>query len=374
MMKTAIAVIDRRALQHNLRQVRLLAPQSQVVAVVKANAYGHGLLATAFTLQDDADFFGVARLSEALALRNGGITKPILLLEGFFSADELPLLARYDLATAIHSPEQLLALEQSSLSRPLQVWMKLDTGMHRLGVLPHQADAFYARLAACPNVDGPVNIMSHFARADEPQWDTTLRQLACFAQFGGDKSGKRSIAASGGILLWPQSHYDVVRPGILLYGVSPLATGEASAYGFRPAMTLTSSLIAVREHRAGEASGYGGTWVSPRDTRLGVVAFGYGDGYPRSAPNGTPVWVNGRRVPLAGRISMDMLTVDLGPDSQDRVGDRVILWGPELPVEQVAAATGISAYELITKLTSRVETTYSDSELSDTAGVTDNLA
>src|SRR5476649_2028178 len=332
-MKTAIAVIDRGALRHNLRQVRLLAPHSQVVAVVKANAYGHGLLATAFTLQDDADYFGVARLSEALALRNGGITKPILLLEGFFSADELPLLARYDLATAIHSPEQLLVLEQSTLARPLQVWMKLDTGMHRLGVLPPQAPAFYARLAACQNVDGPVNIMSHFARADEPQLDTTLRQLACFTEFGADKPGKRSIAASGGVLLWPQSHYDLVRPGILLYGVSPLGAGEASAYGFRPAMTLTSSLIAVREHRAGEASGYGGTWVSPRDTRLGVVAFGYGDGYPRSAPSGTPVWVNGRRVPLAGRISMDMLTVDLGPHGQDRVGDRVILWGPQLPVE-----------------------------------------
>lgn len=359
-MKTAIAVIDRRALRHNLRQVRLLAPQSQVVAVVKANAYGHGLLETAYTLQDEADYFGVARLGEALALRSGGITKPILLLEGFFSADELPLLARHNLATAVHSPEQLQALEQASLSRPLQVWMKLDTGMHRLGVLPPQAALFYARLAACPNIAGPVNIMSHFARADEPELENTLKQLACFAQFGGDKPGQRSIAASGGILLWPQSHYDLVRPGILLYGVSPLGAGQASSYGFQPAMTLTSALIAVRDHRAGEPSGYGGTWVSPRDTRLGVVAFGYGDGYPRSAPSGTPVRVNGRNVPLAGRISMDMLTVDLGPDSQDRVGDSVILWGPGLPVEQVATASGISAYELITKLTSRVAMEYVD--------------
>ncbi|WP_413736133.1 alanine racemase [Sodalis sp. RH21] len=361
-MKTAIAVIDRQALRHNLRQVRRLAPHSQIVAVVKANAYGHGLLETAFTLRDEADYFGVARLGEALALRNAGIAKPILLLEGFFSADELPLLVQHHLATAVHSIEQLRALEQATLAQPLQVWMKLDTGMHRLGVLPREAEAFYARLAACPNIAGPINIMSHFARADEPQLDATSLQLACFDRFGQDKPGRRSIAASGGILLWPQSHRDLVRPGIVLYGVSPLGTGEASEFGFRPAMTLTSALIAVRDHQAGEASGYGGIWVSPRDTRLGVVAFGYGDGYPRSAPNGTPVWVNGRNVPLAGRISMDMLTVDLGPESQDRVGDRVVLWGPELPVERVAAASGISAYELITRLTSRVTVEYVDGE------------
>lgn len=357
-MKTAVAVIDRDALRHNLRQIRRLAPQSLVVAVVKAQAYGHGLLDTALTLNNEADFFGVARLDEALILRKGGIIKPILLLEGFFSAEELPLLAQYRIATAVHSPEQLQALERATLARPLEAWMKLDTGMHRLGVLAPEADAFYARLSACPNIAGPVNIMSHFARADEPEADATPRQLTLFDAFSQDKPGKQSIAASGGILLWPQSHRDMVRPGILLYGVSPLASGVAADYGFRPVMTLTSSLIAVRNHRAGEACGYGGVWVSPRDTRLGVVAFGYGDGYPRSAPNGTPVRVNGREVPLAGRVSMDMLTVDLGPQGSERVGDSVELWGPSLPVERIAAASGISAYELITKVTSRVTREY----------------
>ncbi|HEY0210399.1 alanine racemase [Acerihabitans sp.] len=361
-MKTAIAVIDRDALRHNLRQVRRLAPHSRVVAVVKAQAYGHGLLETAFAVQDEADYFGVARLDEAILLRKGGITKPILLLEGFFSADELPLLAEYRLATAVHSPEELQALEQATLAHPLEVWLKLDTGMHRLGVQPSQADAFYTRLAACANVAGPVNIMSHFARADEPELDTTRRQLAVFDAFARDKPGKQSIAASGGILLWPQSHRDMVRPGILLYGVSPLGDGTAANDGFRPAMTLTSALIAVRSHSAGEACGYGGAWVSPRDTRLGVVAFGYGDGYPRSAPNGTPVLVNGREVPLAGRVSMDMLTVDLGPEGRERVGDGVELWGPLLPVERIAAASGISAYELITKVTSRVTREYVDGD------------
>ena len=358
-MKTAVAVIDRQALRHNLQQVRRLAPHSRVVAIVKANAYGHGMLETAVFLQDEADAFGVARLSEALTLRRGGITKPIVLLEGFFDAAELSLVAQYHLETAVHSPEQLQALEQAKLATPVKAWMKLDTGMHRLGVLPSQAEAFYARLAACDNIIAPVNIMSHFARADEPQARTTPDQLACFDRFVQDKPGQQSIAASGGILLWPDSHRDWVRPGIVTYGVSP-GTGTGADYGFRPAMTLTSTLIAVRDHQAGEASGYGGVWVSQRNTRLGVIAFGYGDGYPRSAPNGTPVWVNGRVVPLAGRVSMDMMVVDLGPDSREKVGDRVVLWGPELPVEQVAAVSGISAYELITKLTCRVAAEYVD--------------
>ncbi|MCC3702389.1 alanine racemase [Rouxiella badensis] len=356
-MKAATAVIDSSALRHNLQRIRHIAPQSRVVAVVKANAYGHGLLEAARSLQD-ADCYGVARLSEALALRAGGILKPILLLEGFFSAEDLPLLVANGLDTAVHSVEQLEALERAQLSAPLKVWMKLDTGMHRLGVLPENAEAFYQRLSQCANVIQPVNMMSHFSCADEPENDYTLKQLQCFQAFAQAKPGIKSIAASGGTLLWPASHLDLVRPGIILYGVSPMASTEAREYGCRPAMTLTSSLIAVREHRAGEPVGYGATWVSPRDTRLGVVAIGYGDGYPRSAPSGTPVLVNGRSVPIVGRVSMDMLSVDLGPNAQDQVGDEAILWGPALPVERIAAATGISAYELITTLTSRVVRTY----------------
>jgi alanine racemase len=351
-MKAATAVIDSSALRHNLQRIRHIAPQSRVVAVVKANAYGHGLLEAARSLQD-ADCYGVARLSEALALRAGGILKPILLLEGFFSAEDLPLLVANGLDTAVHSVEQLEALERAQLSAPLKVWMKLDTGMHRLGVLPENAEAFYQRLSQCANVIQPVNMMSHFSCADEPENDYTLKQLQCFQAFAQAKPGIKSIAASGGTLLWPASHLDLVRPGIILYGVSPMASTEAREYGCRPAMTLTSSLIAVREHRAGEPVGYGATWVSPRDTRLGVVAIGYGDGYPRSAPSGTPVLVNGRSVPIVGRVSMD-----LGPNAQDQVGDEAILWGPALPVELIAAATGISAYELITTLTSRVVRTY----------------
>lgn len=207
----------------------------------------------------------------------------------------------------------------------------------------------------------PVNIVSHFARADEPECGATEQQLDIFNTFCEGKPGQRSIAASGGILLWPQSHFDWARPGIILYGVSPLenqSTGED--FGCQPVMSLISSLIAVREHKAGEPVGYGGTWISERDTCLGVVAMGYGDGYPRAAPSGTPVLVNGREVTIVGRVAMDMICVDLGPQAQDKAGDPVILWGEGLPVERIAEITKVSAYELITRLTSRVAMKYID--------------
>lgn len=356
-MKVATAVIDRSALRHNLQQVRRQAPQSHLIAIVKANAYGHGMLETAHTLQD-ADCFGVSRIGEAVALRFGGIVKPILLLEGFFSAEDLPLLVANNIETVVHSHEQLEALEQAKLAHPLPVWMKLDTGMHRLGVRPEQAESFYQRLCTCHNVAQPVNIMGHFSCADEPGSDATLKQMACFEQFARGKPGQRSIAASSGILLWPDAHNQWVRPGIILYGVSPMDNANGSQHLLQPAMTLKSSLIAVRDHLAGEPVGYGGTWISQRDTCLGVVAIGYGDGYPRSAPTGTPIWLNGREVPIVGRVSMDMISVDLGPDATDKVGDETVVWGQVLPVERIAIYAGISVYELVTKLTQRVVMEY----------------
>ncbi|MGO1310666.1 MAG: alanine racemase [Kluyvera intermedia] len=359
-MQAATVVINRRALRHNLQRLRELAPASKLVAVVKANAYGHGLLETARTLPD-ADAFGVARLEEALRLREGGISQPILLLEGFFNATDLPTISAQHLHTAVHNVEQLEALEAAELAEPVTVWMKLDTGMHRLGVRPEEADAFYQRLSQCRNVCQPVNIVSHFARADEPDCGATERQLDIFNTFTEGKPGQRSIAASGGILLWPQSHFDWARPGIILYGVSPLEQKPwGPDFGMQPVMSLISSLIAVREHKAGEAVGYGGTWISERDTRLGVVAMGYGDGYPRAAPSGTPVLVNGRIVPVVGRVAMDMICVDLGPEAEDKTGDAVTLWGEGLPVERIAEITKVSAYELITRLTSRVAMKYID--------------
>ncbi|SUC45170.1 alanine racemase [Providencia stuartii] len=359
-MKAATALINRRALRHNLQRFRELAPHSRLIAIVKANAYGHGLTEVSTTLEDLVDGFGVARLKEALALRERGITAPIVLLEGFFEHSDLPLLVEHQIDTVIHCVEQLAMLEATELANPIKVWMKLDTGMHRLGVLPQDAEAFYQRLQACKNVKHPINIISHFCQADEPELPTTANQIHCFKQFVANKAGEKSIAASAGILLWPDAHYDWVRPGIIMYGASPQEGTSAEHFGLQSVMTLKSTLIAVREHAAGQCVGYGATWCSQRDTRLGVVAIGYGDGYPRSAPSGTPVLVNGRKVPIVGRVSMDMITVDLGPNANDKVGDEVILWGKSLPVEEIAAQTGIINYELLTKLTSRVVMEYVD--------------
>ncbi|MDV5227029.1 alanine racemase [Providencia rettgeri] len=359
-MKAATALINRRALRHNLHRVRELAPHSRLIAIVKANAYGHGLTEVGSTVEDLVDGFGVARLKEAIALREQGIKSPIVLLEGFFERADLTYLVEQQIDTVIHCVEQLEMLESSSLSKPIKVWMKLDTGMHRLGVLPQDAEAFYQRLQCCKNVKLPINIVSHFCQADEPELPTTTQQIQCFKQFIANKAGEKSIAASAGILLWPEAHYDWVRPGIIMYGASPQEGKSAEQFGLQSVMTLKSTLIAVRKHAAGQCVGYGATWCSERDTQLGVVAIGYGDGYPRSAPSGTPVLINGRKVPIVGRVSMDMITVDLGPNANDKVGDEVILWGKALPVEEIAAYAGIINYELLTKLTSRVVMEYLD--------------
>ncbi len=357
-MKAATACIDLSALQHNLRRVKARAPDSKVMAVVKANGYGHGLRHVA-KYASEADAYGVARIEEALQLRACGVVKPILLLEGFYSAGDLPVLVTNNIQTVVHCEEQLTALEQADLETPVVVWLKIDSGMHRLGVRPEQFDELVSRLKDCPNVAKPLRYMSHFACADELSNDITIKQIELFNSLTADCHGERSLAASAGLLAWPQSQLDWVRPGIIMYGVSPFSDKTAQDLGYQPVMTLKSHLIAVREVKKGESIGYGGIWTSERDTKVGVIAVGYGDGYPRSAPNGTPVWVNGRKVPIAGRVSMDMLTVDLGPDATDKVGDEAILWGKELPAEEVARHIGTIAYELVTKLTPRVEMEYS---------------
>ncbi len=359
-MKAATALINRRALRHNLQRVKEIAPNSQLIAVVKANAYGHGLVGVGSAVEMLVDGFGVARLNEALLLRQHGVKKPVVLLEGFFEQADLELMAVHKIDTVIHCVEQLEMLETAKLPHSLKVWMKLDTGMHRLGVLPKDAEAFYQRLQRSENVELPINIVSHFCQADAPHLPITQHQIDCFKQFIAGKEGEKSIAASAGILLWPEAHYDWVRPGIMMYGASPQEGKSAADFGLQPVMTLKSTLIAVREHSAGQCVGYGETWCSEKDTRLGVVAIGYGDGYPRNVPSGTPVLINGRKVPIIGRISMDMTVVDLGLNATDKVGDDVVLWGNGLPVEEIAAQTGIINYELLTKLTSRVAMEYVD--------------
>jgi alanine racemase len=351
------AVINLSALQHNLRVMQKTAPTCKVLAVIKANAYGHGMVKIAQTLKT-VHGFGVARLNEALILRHGGITKPIVLLEGFFNNDDLSVLVKHNLQCVVHSQEQIEALLHEKLEKPLQVWLKIDTGMHRLGFHPQDLDAVLLQLQNSKNIQLPINLMTHFPCADELNNNITAQQIHLFQESIKQNNGLHSLANSAATLAWPDSHADMIRPGIALYGISPFAQKTAKALQLKPVMTLKSQLIAVREHKAGESVGYGANWVAKQDTQLGVIAIGYGDGYPRLAPQGTPVLVNGRLVPVVGRVSMDMLTVDLGINHHDRVGDDVTMWGEGLPAEQVAEHIGTIAYELVTKLTSRVALQY----------------
>jgi len=356
-IKAATACIDLDALKSNFHKIAAQAPDSKLIAIIKANAYGHGILNIANSIKS-ADAFGVARIEEALQLKAAGIVKPIILLEGFYFAEDLHILSANNLHTTVHNIEQLEALEKAELDSPVKVWLKVDTGMHRLGIKPEEYQMFLQRLNQCKNVVKPVNVMSHFACADDLDSSVTPDQIELFLSLTKECEGERSLAASAGILAWPESRLEWNRPGIILYGVSPFNDKPAKELGYSAVMTLKSCLIAVREVKAGEKVGYGGVWTCEKDTKVGVIAVGYGDGYPRMAPNGTPVWVNGRIVPLSGRVSMDMLTVDLGIDATDKVGDEAILWGKELPAEVVASHIGTIGYELVTKLTSRVEMKY----------------
>ena len=355
-MNIVRAIIDLNALKDNLAILQKVAPNSKVLAVIKANAYGHGMIKVAEAL-DNIYAVGVARINEAVFLRNKGIKKEILLLEGFFHPQDLSTLVEHNLQTVVHCAEQVDALQNATLKKPLKIWLKLDIGMHRLGFHPEEFNDTLKKLIDCPNIEKPINIIGHFNCADDIENPVTHKQIALFKTHINKDIGLASLANSAGILAWPDSHHDIIRPGIALYGVSPF---DEKVPELKPVMTLKSKLIAVRKHKAGESVGYGANWTSSKDTTLGVVAIGYGDGYPRTAPEGTPVLINGRIVPVVGRVSMDMMTVDLGADCKDKVGDDVTLWGEGLPVNNVAKHIGTLGYELITKLTVRVELQYND--------------
>ncbi|HXH02104.1 MAG TPA: alanine racemase [Candidatus Competibacteraceae bacterium] len=351
-MRAATATIHLDAIRHNLTRVRQLAPGSRVVAVVKANGYGHGA-ARILPALSGADALGVACIEEALALREAGACLPVLLLEGVFEAEELPLCARHGFQIAVHEPGQLAMLEQARLERPLVVWLKLDSGMHRLGFPPERVRQAWQRLQAAASV-AEVRLMSHFASADDPDDPQTAAQLEVWRAALDGIPGARSLANSAGVLAWPSAHHDWVRPGVMLYGVSPMKDRTGPDDGLRPAMTLATRLIAVQRLQRGEKVGYSGTFVCPEDMDIGIAAIGYGDGYPRHAGSGTPVLVNGRAAALAGRVSMDMLAIDLRRVPGAKVGDPVVLWGAGLPVERIAAAAGTIGYELLCAVKPRV--------------------
>jgi alanine racemase len=347
------AHIDLSALQNNLRVVRRTA-SSRIMAVIKANAYGHGLLRAAEAL-GEAEGFALLGVRDAISLREAGFRQTILLLEGFFTADELPLIAEYELSTVIHSTQQLAMLDAYPRRKTLQVWLKINTGMNRLGFTPEQVPTVMEKLKSHPAV-GEVTLMTHFSHADEPEG--VAEQLECFKGLTAAYRAPRSLANSAALLRFPSTHCEWVRPGIMLYGASPFADSSAQQLGLRPAMTLSSEIISVRELKAGDRVGYAGLFRADRTMRIGTVACGYADGYPRHAPTGTPILVNGKRTRTLGRVSMDMLAVDLSELPDADVGSRVTLWGTGLPVEEVACSAGTVSYELMCAVTARVPVKY----------------
>ncbi len=346
--------IDRAALRHNLEVARGHAPGRRVMAVIKADGYGHGLLEVAGALAG-ADAFAVARVDEGLQLRRDRAAARILVLAGAHDADELEAAAAADLEVVVHHPRQLDLLAGHDARRPLRCWLKLDTGMNRLGFPPVECESRLERLRSLASVAEVAGVLTHLANADDLGDDYTRRQLERFDKATGKLVLPRSAANSAGILGWPESHLDWVRPGIMLYGVSPFVAARRE---LRPAMSFRARLISIKSIERGAPVGYGGDWTAPEPMRLGMVAVGYGDGYPREVPSGTPVLLRGHRVPIVGRVSMDTLTLDLRTCPHARVGDEVVLWGDGLPVEEIARAAGTIAYTLLCGITGRVRRHY----------------
>lgn len=347
-MRPAHALIDLSALRHNYRLAKSLT-RCRALAVVKANAYGHGALQCAAALNDEADGFAVSSIDEALELREAGHQQPIVLLEGWFEAAELELICRHDLWPVVHHHGQLVDLREANLSRPLHIWLKLDSGMHRTGFSVAEYPQVWRELQGSGKVASLTKI-THLARADEPKTGRTEQQLEAFLQATTGLEGPASLSNSAGVLAWPGAYGDWVRPGIMLYGSSPFGFAQEQAALLRPVMQLDSRVIAVHQIAAGEPIGYGSRFVTSRPSRIGVVAMGYADGYPRHAPDGTPVLVDGQRTCISGRVSMDMLTVDLTDLPNSGLGSYVRLWGDGLDAGEVASRAGTISYQLFCNL------------------------
>jgi len=351
-MRPSKAIVDLDALRHNLALAARHAPDSRNIAVIKANAYGHGMIEAARALENDADALSVATMDEAVVLREAGIGGPLLVLQGHHSPDDIGEAAARDLWLMLHERGQADTLLRHS-GPPVRTWLKIDTGMHRLGIPPGEAGAVIDSLLASAAVAGLPVLCTHLACADETENPATARQVEIFHSTVKGRSLPTSIANSAGIMHWPATHADWNRPGIMLYGSDP--TNACPGHPeLKAVMTLQSEVMAVRDIAAGEGVGYGARWVAEKPARIATVSIGYGDGYPRHAPNGTPVLVNGKRAPLAGTVSMDMITVDITGREDVRVGDPVELWGPNLPVNEIAACAGTIGYELLAGMTARL--------------------
>jgi alanine racemase len=347
------AIIDLNALEHNLQYVRKLVPNSNIIAVIKADGYGHGILNIAKTI-NTVDAFAVACIDEAVELRQAGIRTPILLLGGFLKNEELKLINSYDLMTVIHSQYQIDILKKYQAIKPLFTWLKIDTGMGRLGFKPLETKKVWHELSMIKSVAKPIRLMTHMACADELNNNMTNYQCELFYDCTKGIKTEHSIANSASILAWKNTHSKWVRPGIMLYGCSPFTENQKNSE-LKPVMQLQSKIIAIKHYNKGDSIGYGSSYICPEAMPIAIVAIGYGDGYPRNAPSGTPVLINNKLASLVGRVSMDMITIDLRQNPQASIGDNVVLWGKNLSVNTIAQYTGTIGYELLTKITARVK-------------------
>ncbi len=357
MARPTHALIDCEALKNNFA----LAESAQngfCMPIVKANAYGHGVDNVCNTLHT-APAFGVASIDEALELRKLSIKQPILLLEGTFKADEIEVASAENMWLMVENQQQKNQILAASVKRPLRIWLGLDTGMHRLGFQPTEINDVYHSLSASGKIDRIAVLATHFAYANDLKHEMTIQQMECFDQthtkidVPDGHALQQSLANSAAILGWPASLRDWQRPGYLLYGNSPISDSEKS-YGLTPVMTFKSAIISIRTIKAGASVGYEAAWTARRDSIIATISVGYGDGYPRHAENGTPVLVGNKRCPLVGRVSMDMITVDVTDCESTKIGDDATLWGPQLPVNEVAQHCNTNGYELLSAVTSRV--------------------
>lgn len=363
--RAAAASIDSNALQENLNQINRLAPKSKVLVMIKADAYGHGIKETATALHQ-AQAYGVTSLAEAFTVRQIYPFKPIVLMSGFFSEAEIQSIFENDFSITIHSIEQVMILKSLKISSPLKIWLKIDTGMHRLGFLPEEVPAIITALESLPFIVKPFVIFSHFACADQPEHPLNPIQLNQFLKIKqAFPHHEFSLANSAAIMALPQSHFDWIRPGIMLYGISPFSNRTGQEVNLIPAMEMKTQLIEKKFIRKNETVGYGATWTAAENTLIGVIAIGYGDGYPRHAQNGTPTLIRGKICPLIGRVSMDFSCVDLTNCPNAAIGDEVTLWGKHLPIERIAEKSSTIAYELVTNITRRVKFYYRSNLMED---------
>lgn len=354
MARTAIATLSTENLLHNLEVIKRKAAVP-VMAMIKANGYGHGLRSVAMRLDGKVESFGVASVDEALALRKVNIKSPITLMSGAFEKDDILVSACQNFHLIFHDFKQIEWLNSINLPNPIKIWLKVDTGMGRLGFNLDNAKKAYFMLKDNPQVIQPIGIISHLACSEEKNHPLNEIQINNFREFIKDIPGPKSLLNSGGIFNFPDETYNLVRPGITLYGISPFKDISAKELGLKPVMTLQTQLVKVDIHKAGSYVGYGGRFVCPEDMPVGVIAMGYGDGYTRTAKDGTPVLVNNTRCSIVGRVSMDMAMIDLRNCKNAQVGDPVILWGDKLPIEEVALHTDNIAYDLICGVQQRVK-------------------